>query len=283
MKMTENSGIRGAGEGEVISPSDADRPFVEFKAVDKGYDGNTVLDGLSFVAKKGEHLALIGPSGSGKTTILRILMTLEYIDQGSVVIGGEEVFRQSVNGQWRPATEAHLRKMRSKVGFIFQHFNLFPHKSVIENITMAPVLNGYMTPKDAHAKGMELLQMVGLESKADAMPSSISGGQQQRVAIARALALEPEILLCDEITSALDPELVEEVLTIVQRLGSETDITILMVTHEMGFARDFADRVLFLEGGHIVEEGTPKHIFSNPKEERTQSFLHKIITSGRRV
>ena len=261
----------------------ADRPLVEFRKVVKSYGANRVLDGLSFSATRGEHLALIGPSGSGKTTILRILMTLEGIDGGDVLLDCENLLREPVRGELRPASEQHLRRMRGKVGMVFQHFNLFPHMTVLKNVTLAPVLNGKLDDRQARETGLELLNMVGMADKASQMPASLSGGQKQRVAIARALALQPSILLCDEITSALDPELVEEVLLVIERLGRETDMTMLLVTHEMGFARDFAHRVLFLESGRIIEEGTPERIFTTPSEARTRVFLRKILAAGHRV
>lgn len=268
---------------EQRGPSGSGAPIIEFVDVDKRFGEHTVLDSLSFSAWRGDHIALIGPSGSGKTTILRILMTLEGIDSGDVIVGGTPLYKEPVKGGYRPASERHLRRMRSKIGMVFQHFNLFPHKSVLANVTLAPVLSGKLTAPAAREKALELLSMVGMADKADAMPASLSGGQKQRVAIARALALEPEILLCDEITSALDPELVEEVLNVIKRLGQQTDMTMLLVTHEMSFAREFADRVLFLESGRIVEEGPPDRIFSNPEKERTRLFLRKIIAAGHRV
>lgn len=262
---------------------DPDQPILEFRNVVKNFGSTSVLNGLSFTAARREHIALIGPSGSGKTTILRILMTLENIGGGDVLIEGEQLYWEERGGKLRPASEQHLRRMRSKVGMVFQHFNLFPHKSVLDNIILAPVLSGKMDKKAATERALELLSMVGLSEKASEMPASLSGGQKQRVAIARALALQPRILLCDEITSALDPELVEEVLNVIERLGRESDMTMLLVTHEMSFARDFADRVLFLEEGQIVEEGTPEHIFTNPQKTRTRTFLRKIIAAGHRI
>ena len=265
------------------APHDSRPPIIEFHGVAKSFGANRVLDHLSFKVSRGEHLALIGPSGSGKTTILRILMTLEGIDGGNVEVDGEPLLHEFRDGKLRPASERHLRRMRSKIGMVFQHFNLFPHKSVVENIVLAPVLSGMSSQPDAREMGLELLRTVGLVEKADDMPAQLSGGQKQRVAIARALALKPQILLCDEITSALDPELVEEVLNVIERLGRETDMTMLLVTHEMSFARDFANRVLFLDSGVIIEEGTPERIFSNPVRERTRAFLRKIIAAGLRV
>lgn len=259
-------------------------PIIKIDKISKSFGALKVLDDLSMQVRPGEKLALIGPSGSGKTTILRILMTLEQIDGGHIEIEGEQLYHMPKNGSGLvPADERHLAKMRQKIGMVFQLFNLFPHKSVIDNVTLAPRLTKHVSRPDAEKRAMELLDMVGMADKAKNMPAQLSGGQKQRVAIARALALSPKIMLFDEVTSALDPELVEEVLNVMRKLAAETDTTMLLVTHEMGFARDFADRVLFFDKGSIVEEGTPTEIFSNPKQERTQAFLKKIIAAGHRV
>ncbi|PRD44637.1 ectoine/hydroxyectoine ABC transporter ATP-binding protein EhuA [Phyllobacterium phragmitis] len=258
-------------------------PIIEIDGISKSFGSFKVLDELSFKVAPREKLALIGPSGSGKTTILRILMTLEGIDSGDILVEGDNLYRMPGNGGLRPADEHHLHKMRTKIGMVFQLFNLFPHKSVIDNVTLAPMLTKGVKRADAERHAMELLDMVGLADKAKAMPAQLSGGQKQRVAIARALALSPKIMLFDEVTSALDPELVEEVLNVLWRLCEETDMTMLLVTHEMGFAHDFADRILFFDRGRIVEEGKPDEIFRHPKQERTQTFLKKIIAAGHRV
>ena len=258
-------------------------PIIKIDAIAKSFGSFKVLDGLSMEVKPAEKLALIGPSGSGKTTILRILMTLERIDGGHIEIDGEQLYHMEKNGGLVPADERHLTRMRQKIGMVFQLFNLFPHKSVIDNVTLAPMLTKGTPRAEAEKRAMELLDMVGLAEKAKAMPAQLSGGQQQRVAIARSLAMQPKVMLFDEVTSALDPELVEEVMNVMKRLAAETDMTMLLVTHEMGFAHEFADRVLFFDGGKIVEEGKPDDIFSNPKQERTQSFLKKIIAAGHRV
>ncbi len=258
-------------------------PAIKIDNITKSFGAFRVLDGLSLQVMPREKLALIGPSGSGKTTILRILMTLEGIDEGHIQIDGEQLYHMERNGQLIAADERHLARMRQKIGMVFQLFNLFPHKSVIENVTLAPILTKGMKRSDAEKKAMELLHMVGMADKAKAMPSQLSGGQKQRVAIARALALSPKIMLFDEVTSALDPELVEEVLNVMRKLAAESDMTMLLVTHEMGFASDFADRVLFFDRGKIIEEGKPQEIFRHPKQERTQAFLKKIIAAGHRV
>lgn len=258
-------------------------PIIRIDAITKTYGPLTVLDGLSMDVMPGEKLALIGPSGSGKTTILRILMTLERINGGHIDVDGEQLYHMQKGASLVDADERHLQKMREKIGMVFQHFNLFPHKCVLDNITLAPMLTKGVAKAAAEKRAMELLDMVGMADKARSMPAQLSGGQKQRVAIARALALSPKIMLFDEVTSALDPELVEEVLNVMRRLAAETDMTMLLVTHEMGFAHDFADRVLFFDKGRIVEEGKPDDIFKNPKQERTQTFLRKIIAAGHRV
>lgn len=258
-------------------------PIIRIDNITKSFGRLTVLDGLSMNVMPGEKLALIGPSGSGKTTILRILMTLEHINGGQIEVDGAQLFHMEKAGELVSADERHLHRMRQKIGMVFQHFNLFPHKCVLDNVTLAPMLTKGVPRADAEKNAMTLLDMVGLADKAKSMPSQLSGGQKQRVAIARALALSPRIMLFDEVTSALDPELVEEVLNVMRKLADETDMTMLLVTHEMGFAHDFADRVLFFDGGKIVEEGKPDDIFSHPKQERTQAFLRKIIAAGHRV
>jgi len=255
-------------------------PAIRFRDVSKNFGASEILKELNFDVVRAEKLALIGPSGSGKTTILRILMTLEGIDNGAVYVDNEPLWHMQKNGRLVDADERHLHMMRRKIGMVFQLFNLFPHKTVLENVTLAPILTKGVARPDAEEQALNLLDMVGMADKAGHRPSQLSGGQKQRVAIARALALKPQIMLFDEVTSALDPELVEEVLNVITRLGTETDMTMLLVTHEMHFARDFADRILFLDGGRIIEEGTPERIFSAPKEERTQSFLRKIIAAG---
>lgn len=266
-----------AGEGSVNTP------IITIDGVSKSFGALEVLKDLSFDVAPGEKLALIGPSGSGKTTILRILMTLETINGGMIHIDGEPLWHMPKNGEMIVADEAHLHKMRAKIGMVFQLFNLFPHKTVLENVAMAPILTKGLSKPQANIKAMELLEMVGMSDKAAQKPAQLSGGQKQRVAIARALALKPKIMLFDEVTSALDPELVEEVLNVMRKLAEETDMTMLLVTHEMSFARDFADRVLFFDSGKIVEAGPPDQIFSDPKEERTQAFLRKVIAAGHRV
>ncbi|MER8440680.1 ectoine/hydroxyectoine ABC transporter ATP-binding protein EhuA [Mesorhizobium sp. M1312] len=255
-------------------------PAVQFDKVCKLYGAHRVLTDLSLTVSAGEKLALIGASGSGKTTILRILMTLETIEGGNITVNDRPLLGPDIAQLSPRHREGHLHQMRRDIGMVFQHFNLFPHMSVLRNVTLAPILTQGLSENEARDFALGLLEMVGLENKAAALPAELSGGQKQRVAIARALALKPKIMLFDEVTSALDPELVEEVLNVLRKLGNETDMTMLLVTHEMSFARDFADRVLFLDGGRIVEEGPPAEIFCNPQQDRTKLFLRKIVAAG---
>jgi polar amino acid transport system ATP-binding protein len=252
-------------------------PIIKFDKVVKRFGDLTVLDELDFEVQKGEKVSIIGPSGSGKSTVLRILMTLEQIDGGVVTVGGEPLWHEPGPNGLQPASEAHLRRMRAQLGMVFQQFNLFPHMSVLRNITEAPVKVLGLSRDEAHARGEELLELVGLADQADKYPHQLSGGQQQRVGIARALAMRPSILLFDEPTSALDPELVGEVLTVIGRLAEEHDLTMLLVTHEMRFAREISDRVCFFDKGQIREEGTPEELFTDPTEDRTREFLKAVL------
>ena len=254
-----------------------EQPMIRFDQVVKRFGKHVVLDHLDFTVARGERVALIGPSGSGKTTILRLLMTLEPVNGGVIWVGDTPLTHQYRGTTLVKASARHLREVRSRIGMVFQHFNLFPNMTVIENITEAPIHVRGESKEAARARARELLDMVGLADKADAHPSTLSGGQQQRVAIARALAMDPEILLLDEVTSALDPELVADVLGVLRDIAASTDITMLIVTHEMGFARDVADRVLVFDEGRIIEEGTPERIFSHPERERTQAFLKAVL------
>ncbi|GAA4809784.1 ectoine/hydroxyectoine ABC transporter ATP-binding protein EhuA [Tomitella cavernea] len=251
--------------------------MIRFEKVVKKFGDNTVLDHLDFSVRRGDRVTLIGPSGSGKTTILRLLMTLETVTDGIIWVGDEPLSHVRRRGKWIPAPEKYLRRRRRTIGMVFQHFNLFPNMKVIDNITEAPVRVLGHSKQDARTRAVELLDMVGLADKAQQHPSKLSGGQQQRVAIARALAMEPEILLLDEVTSALDPETVSDVLDVLREIARTTDITMLIVTHEMRFARDVSNRVLMFDGGRIVEEGSPEKIFGAPDEERTRKFLHAVL------
>ncbi|MDP2620523.1 MAG: ectoine/hydroxyectoine ABC transporter ATP-binding protein EhuA [Hyphomicrobiales bacterium] len=252
-------------------------PMVRFDKVTKRYGELVVLDELDLEVARNEKVAVIGPSGSGKTTVLRMLMTLERIDGGVIWVDGEPLTHMRKNGELVPADTRHLRRVRGKIVMVFQHFNLFPHITALKTCMEAPLPVLRLSRKQAQERGAELLEMVGLSDKLDHYPGQLSGGQQQRVAIARALAMRPKIMLFDEVTSALDPELVGEVLNVIRRLGEKHDLTMLMVTHEMGFAKEFADRVCFFYEGKIAEEGTPARIFTNAENERTRQFLSAVL------
>ncbi|MER8366058.1 ectoine/hydroxyectoine ABC transporter ATP-binding protein EhuA [Mesorhizobium sp. M1378] len=254
--------------------------MVRFDNVSKRYGTLTVLDGLNLEIARGEKVSIIGPSGSGKTTVLRMLMTLETINDGVIWVEGEPLTHMERNGKLVPADLAHNRKIRAKIGMVFQSFNLFPHMTAMQNCIEAPITVLGMKRADAEARAAELLDMVGLSEKKDHYPSQLSGGQQQRVAIARACAMRPKIMLFDEVTSALDPELVGEVLEVIRKLGREHDLTMLMVTHQMGFAKEFSDRVCFFHAGKICEQGPPSELFGAPKNERTRQFLHAVLEAG---
>ncbi|RJN33224.1 ectoine/hydroxyectoine ABC transporter ATP-binding protein EhuA [Nesterenkonia natronophila] len=259
------------------SSSPPDTPVIEFVDVEKSFGSNVVLKDLNFQVAQGERVTLIGPSGSGKTTILRLVMTLEELTGGYIYIDGEPLTHENRDGKRVPVSKKEQKKLRTRIGMVFQQFNLFPNMTVLENIIEAPIHVLGQTKKDAIAKAHSLLDQVGLPDKADAHPSSLSGGQQQRVAIARALAMDPEILLLDEVTSALDPEVVDDVLNILRQVADTTNVTMLIVTHEMGFARDVSHKVMMFDGGHVVEEGPPDKIFTNPEQERTRKFLSAVL------
>lgn len=232
----------------------------------KSFGDNQVLKGISTEIADGEVVVVIGPSGSGKSTFLRCLNRLEEADGGEIIFEGVDINDK----------KTEIEKVREDMGMVFQSFNLFPHKTVMENITMAPVLVKGMDQKAAQAKAEKLLDRVGLLDKKDSYPSQLSGGQKQRIAIVRALAMEPQVMLFDEPTSALDPEMVGEVLDVMQQLAKE-GMTMVVVTHEMGFAREVGDRILFLDEGYLLEEGTPEEVFGHPKEARTKEFLNKVL------
>ncbi|HEY8464540.1 MAG TPA: amino acid ABC transporter ATP-binding protein [Bacillota bacterium] len=253
-------------------------PIIKVENLSKSFDGNTVLSNVSLEINQGEVIALIGPSGSGKSTLLRCLTLLEKIDRGKIMVEGD-LMVDSVAGIPSYAAEETLRKIRLKLGMVFQNFNLFPHFSVLQNITEAPVHVAGIPYRTAQATALELLKKIGLDDKTNAYPYQLSGGQCQRVAIARALAMKPKVLFFDEPTSALDPELTGEVLKVIRALAAE-HMTMLVVTHEMAFARDVADRVIFMDNGQIIESGTPAMIFSNPVHERTRTFLQRFSDSG---
>ncbi|MCZ7570960.1 MAG: amino acid ABC transporter ATP-binding protein [Ardenticatenaceae bacterium] len=249
--------------------------MVRLSDVHKWYGDLHVLKGIDLEVRRSEKLVLIGASGSGKTTILRCVIGLEHIDHGAIGIEGE-TFQSAVDGRLSSPSEKNMRRLRNKVGMVFQQFNLFPHMTVLENIIEAPVYSKKVPRSEAISKAEWLLDKVGLLDKRDVYPSRLSGGQQQRTAIARALAMEPDIMLFDEVTSALDPELIGEVLNVMRQLARE-GMTMLIVTHEMGFANEVADRIIYMDGGLIIEEGPPELIFKQPSHERTQSFLRAIL------
>ena len=240
----------------------------------KAFDGQGVLKGISFTLNKGEVLSIIGPSGSGKSTLLRCLTQLETVEKGTIEVCGDTMVSTDANEIVQYAPKSTLHKVRLHFGLVFQNFNLFPHMSVLRNITEAPMHVLKKTKAEAEKLGRELLVKMGLEDKEKAYPCHLSGGQQQRVSIARALALNPEVLCFDEPTSALDPELTGEILKVIKTLAKEK-MTMIVVTHEMSFARDISDRVIFMDEGLIVEEGKPEELFNHPKNERTQRFLQR--------
>ncbi len=241
-------------------------PKVLVRGLKKQYGDNVVLKSIDLTIQPGEVVCVIGPSGSGKSTMLRCLNRMEEINGGKVFVDGVDI----------TDPKEDINKIRQNIGMVFQHFNLFPHLSVLDNITLAPMELKGLSKVEAESLALYLLESVGLADKAHVAPNSLSGGQKQRVAIARALAMQPDVLLFDEPTSALDPEMVGDVLDVMKRLA-EDGMTMIVVTHEMGFAREVADRVIFMDGGFIVEEGAPEELFSHPSHERTQSFLNKVL------
>ena len=246
----------------------AKETLIKVENLQKYYKGGAIkaLDGINTEIKKGEVVVVIGPSGSGKSTFLRCLNLLEVPTGGHILFEGTDITDEKTN----------INVHRQKMGMVFQHFNLFPHMTILKNMTIAPMKLLKKSEAEATEKAMELLKRVGLEDRANAYPSQLSGGQKQRIAIVRALCMEPEVMLFDEPTSALDPEMVGEVLEVMKQLAAD-GMTMVVVTHEMGFAREVADRVVFMDDGYIVEEGTPDEVFGNPREERTRSFLDKVL------
>lgn len=240
--------------------------MIQINNLHKSFNENKVLKGINDHIKKGEVVVVVGPSGSGKSTFLRCLNLLEEPTEGQIIFENINITNK----------QADINKIREKMGMVFQQFNLFPHKTVLENLTIAPIMVKKVSEKDANKKAYELLNKVGLADKATAYPASLSGGQKQRIAIARALAMEPDVMLFDEPTSALDPEMVGEVLSVMKDLARD-GMTMVVVTHEMGFAREVGDRILFMDDGKIVEEGSPKEIFTKPTHPRTIDFLSKVL------
>lgn len=242
------------------------QPIISIKGLHKYFGKNEVLQGIDLDIQQGEVVVIIGPSGSGKSTFLRTMNLLEVPTKGTISFEGVDITDKKND----------IFKMREKMGMVFQQFNLFPNMTVLENITLSPIKTKGLSKAEAESKAYDLLEKVGLKDKADAYPPSLSGGQQQRIAIARGLAMDPDVLLFDEPTSALDPEMVGEVLGVMQDLA-KSGMTMAIVTHEMGFAREVADRVIFMDGGVVVEEGTPEQVFEHTKEERTKDFLSKVL------
>ncbi len=255
----------GGREGE-----NGSGPVVRVEGVRKSFGTNLVLDGVDLTVAAGEALVIIGRSGSGKSTLLRCINLLEPIDDGRILLEGDEITKKGVD----------VSRVRQRIGMVFQQFNLFPHLTAIDNVTLAARKIRKLSREQAEVRARVLLKSVGLEEKADRYPHQLSGGQQQRVAIARALAMQPRLLLLDEVTSALDPELVAEVLDVIRELAAG-EMTMLIATHEMGFARDVAGRVCFLHDGRILEQGPPEQLFGDPREERTRQFLQRIVAAGR--
>jgi ABC-type polar amino acid transport system ATPase subunit len=253
--------------------------MIQLEAIHKSFGHTHVLRGITLSIDRGEVVCIIGPSGSGKSTLLRCINYLEQPEGGRIIIDGQNAYRELVNGKIKNYSARRIAETREKIGMVFQQFNLFPHLTVLQNIMEAPIQVKHVSKSEAEQKARSLLAQVGLAEKADHYPEKLSGGQQQRVAIARALAMDPEAMLFDEATSALDPELVGEVLEIMRELALQ-GMTMAVVTHEMGFARQVADRVLFMDYGVIVEEGTPQEIFGAPREERTRDFLRLVQAKG---
>jgi polar amino acid transport system ATP-binding protein len=250
--------------------------MVDARSVKKKYGSNEVLAGVTLSVEQGEVLCIIGPSGSGKSTFLRCLNHLESINGGRIYVNGELMGYRQVGNVLYEMKPKDIARQRQAIGMVFQRFNLFPHLTALQNIIEAPIGVAGLDPEEAKALGLQLLEQVGLGDKGDHYPAQLSGGQQQRVAIARALAMKPKLMLFDEPTSALDPELVGDVLDVMKNLA-KAGMTMIVVTHEMGFAREVADKVVFIDKGQIVESGTPKQVLDNPKEARTKAFLNKVL------
>ncbi|HHY90657.1 MAG TPA: ectoine/hydroxyectoine ABC transporter ATP-binding protein EhuA [Clostridiales bacterium] len=276
LKIIKNSQISEVPKSKVNSGKGLKQPIVRYRKISKFYGDLQVLKEIDLDIEAGEKVALIGPSGSGKTTLARLLMTLEEPTSGMIEIDGELLWHQKVKGKLVKAKEKHLQRVRGNIGMVFQHFNLFPHMTILRNVMEAPVHVLGLTPDEAKERAISMLDKVGLSDKLNAYPIQLSGGQKQRVAIARALVMRPKIMLFDEPTSALDPELVGEVLEVIKEIAAEGEMAMLLITHEMDFARDIADRVVFFDEGGIVEQGPPAKIFNNPKSERLQSFLSRF-------
>ncbi|GAK40804.1 polar amino acid ABC transporter ATP-binding protein [Paenibacillus sp. TCA20] len=274
LKGTDLSTVRGGTTNTEMNP------IVKYSGVTKSFGDVEVLKGIDLEIRPGEKVAVIGPSGSGKTTLGRMLMTLEEPTQGTIEVDGELLWHMEDKGRIIRANEKHLHKMRCNVGMIFQHFNLFPHMNVLRNVTEAPRKVLGLSKAEAEERAISMLGKVGLADKLKMYPASLSGGQKQRVAIARALVMRPKVMVFDEVTSALDPELVGEVLEVIREIAEEGEMAMMLITHEMDFAKDIADRVIFGAEGVIVEQGTPEEIFDHPQSERLQSFLARFRSGG---
>lgn len=251
-------------------------PIVKYRNVTKSFGDVHVLKGIDLDIYPGEKIAVIGPSGSGKTTIIRMLMTLEEPSSGDIIVAGDNLWKMEKNGAMVPANEKHLREVRGDIGMVFQHFNLFPHMTILENCMSAPIHVKKENKEEVRERSIRMLERVGLGDKINFYPSQLSGGQKQRVAMARALVMRPKIMLFDEVTSALDPELVGEVLEVIRDIAKNDDMAMVLVTHEMDFALDIADKVLFLDQGVIAEQGTASEVLEHSSNERVQSFLRRF-------
>ncbi len=271
-----------ATEAQDLTAFDIDgkEPIIKYRNVSKSFGDNEVLKGIDFDLYPGERVAIIGPSGSGKTTLARLLMTLETPSEGTIEVDGRHLWHKEVNGKLVPADEKHLHKIRGDIGMVFQHFNLFPHMSILRNCIEAPIKVLGLSKKEAVERAKKMLDKVGMLEKADDYPASLSGGQQQRVAIARALVMRPKVMLFDEPTSALDPETVGEVLNVIKDIAKQGDMSMMLITHEMSFARDVADRVCFFDEGRIQEQGPPSKLFAHPETERLRDFLKSFHMNG---
>lgn len=260
------------GKGEVLM----EKPIVSYENIHKSFGDVQVLKGINLNIKAAEKVAIIGPSGSGKTTLIRLLMTLEEPTSGAIYVDGQNLWQREKDGRLIRANEEHLSKIRGDIGMVFQHFNLFPHMTILENCMTAPIHVQKKSKQEARELSTKMLERVGLGDKLDNYPNQLSGGQKQRVAMARALVMKPKIMLFDEVTSALDPELVEEVLEVIRDIAESGEMAMVLVTHEMDFALDIADRVLFLDEGVIAVEGSPEEVLEQSENERLQSFLHRF-------
>ncbi|SFS97742.1 ectoine/hydroxyectoine ABC transporter ATP-binding protein EhuA [Marininema halotolerans] len=275
------SNIQSTERPHTEAPIEGKDPIVRFKNISKSFGDLQVLNGVDFDLYPGERVAIIGPSGSGKTTMARLLMTLEEPTDGFIEVDGRQLWHKEVNGNFKKADEKHLHEVRGDIGMVFQHFHLFPHMTVLKNLMEAPIKVKGMSKAKAREEALAMLEKVGMAGFADQYPARLSGGQQQRVAIARALVMHPKVMLFDEPTSALDPETVGEVLEVIKEIAKDREMAMLLITHEMSFARDIADRIAFFDEGKIQEEGPPSQLLNEPKTERLGEFLHRFGIDGK--